>query len=168
MSNTWEFAPNQSSQLARDLSVELREVAAGGTETEFIEAITNIDDWQYPSHIKEAIELALNMGWYVTAAKLASDGVKVYPEDDQLQKYARVLAPPKVVKTGIPPSKGLGASMKWLTAHGVEYRGQWVILQDGDLLAHSSIRSELTDILENLSNQDGIVVTKVPSFDIQF
>lgn len=161
-------ASNKLSQLARDLSLELRVAAANGSQAEFIETIANIDDWQYPSYIKEAIELALNMGWYSTAVKLANDGVKLYPEDDQLQKYACVLAPPKVVKTGVPPHNGLGVSMKWLKAHGAEYRGQWVILQDGDLLAHSSIRSELIGILENLSNRDGIVVTKVPSFDIQF
>ncbi len=168
INNAWKFAPNESSQLTGNPLEELRQAAADGMQTEFIEAIVNIDHWQYPLHIKEAIELALKMGCYGTATKLANDGVKLYPEDNQLQKLARVLAPPKVVKTGVPPNKGLGASMKWLKAYGDEYRGQWVVIDNGELLAHSSIRSELTEILENLSTRDGIVVTKVPSFDIQF
>jgi hypothetical protein len=165
--SAWGF-PSTESLVARNPLEELREITASGTQTEFTKAVANIDTWQSPLQMVEAIKMALQMGCYSIAAKLASEGTELFTEDDRLKEYARVLAPPKVVKTGIPPVKGLGDSMRWLRKHRSEYRGQWVVVKSGELLAHSNVRSELTEILESLPTRENVVVTKVPSFDIPF
>ena len=98
--------------------------------------------------IKEAIDLAVANGYHTLAANLAIQGLALFPDDAELQKIAKILAPPKAIRTDIPPAKGLGQSMKWLKENRQHYQGEWVAVQNGVLLGHASSRAELSEMFD--------------------
>lgn len=115
----------------------------------------------YKEDIKTAIDFALANGYVSKAIELAMEGRRLFPEDVTLQKIARILAPPKVIRTDIPPNKGLGQSMKWLKENRQHYQGEWVALKHGSLLGHALSRQELSKMFTDTSN---ILITKIPEY----
>ena len=127
----------------------------------FVEAVTELD-WtaRTASQIKEAIDLALEIGCHSIAADLADMGHALYPDDPALEQISKVLAPPKVIRRDIPPVKGVGTSMKWLKANSDQYKGEWVVMKNGQLLCHTASKEELPQILDNLDTLVDVIVTK--------
>jgi hypothetical protein len=62
-----------------------------------------------------------------------------------MQKYARVLAPPRVLHSNLPPDPTIRANHAWLRGHRLAHRGQWVALRNGELLAAAPTLHELTE-----------------------
>lgn len=152
---------------ALDLIDLLQETMASGSPKAFMDVIEKID-WDTlptPTPIKEAVDLALKKGYHTLAVKLAAKGHQLFPEDTDLQKVAKVLAPSKVIRTGIPPVEGLQESMKWLKENRNQYKGQWVAVKDGILLGHAQSRARLSEMLADLDISDTII-TKVPDYPI--
>jgi hypothetical protein len=89
---------------------------------------------------------------------LAAQGAKLYPDHLELRKMANVLAPPRVVDDDISPIPSVRANQVWLRDHGHEYKGQWVALREGTLLAAGATTREIWD---RLGSPDGIMLTKV-------
>ena len=58
--------------------------------------------------------------------------------------------------------EGLAASHKWIQEHGDQYRGLWVIVDDGQLLGAGS---KLDKLKEQLGSFGGAIVTKIASID---
>ena len=127
-----------------------------------VDILENID-WKKPESIKAAIDFALADGHHSRAMELITEGCRLFPEEAALQKIARILAPPKVIRTDVPPSVGLGKSMKWLKENHARYQGQWVAVKHGLLLGHASSRQELSEMLNNVDTSDTII-TKVPEY----
>ncbi len=100
-------------------------------------------------------------GHHTIAVNITAKGLDLFPEDSDLQKIAGILAPPKVIRADIPPSAGLGKSVKWLKENRAQYGGQWVAVKDGSLLGHASSRQELSETL-NDSDASNILITKIP------
>jgi len=137
----------------------LETASAQGNETEFI-AAAKLMDWENctaEDYIK-AIKLALSAAAYLKARLLATDGAKRYHEDAKLQKYAHVLAPPKVLPNRTPADPTIRKNRDWMMEHGIEYRGRWVALRAGFLLATASSMKELS---EQVENKKGVLLTKV-------
>ncbi|HYM01080.1 MAG TPA: hypothetical protein VEZ90_19130, partial [Blastocatellia bacterium] len=80
------------------------------------------------------MRLALKAGAYLDARQVSVDALKRYPDDDEVKKFARVLAPPRIVASNPRPDPGIRANREWLKAHASEYSGQWVALRAGELL----------------------------------
>jgi len=114
-----------------------------------------------PERIREAIDLALEKGNHDLAAKLAAEGSQLFPADNDLQKIAKILAPPKVIQTDIPPTQGLRESMVWLKKYRSQYQDQWVAIQNGTLLGNAASREQLLESLEDSDTADTII-TKLP------
>ena len=106
----------------------------------------------------EAVRLALKVGAHQTALNLASRGVQRFPQNSSLQKMNRLLGPPRVLKTNLPPIPSLKANREWIRTHTVEYRGQWVALQEGKLVASASSVRGLKAQVESLED---LLITKV-------
>lgn len=102
--------------------------------------------------VLQAISNALSTGKQDLARKLALDGANQYPGHDELQKYARVLAPPKVTQAGQLQTPSIRASRKWLRAYGQDYIGQWVAVRDGQLLYASTSFEELSAHIDEAEN----------------
>jgi hypothetical protein len=90
-------------------------------------------------------------------AKDSGDDI-LHPNHLELRKMAHVLAPPRVINADILPAPSVRANQAWLRDHADEYKGQWVALQEGVLLAAGATAREVWDCLENTN---GIMITKV-------
>jgi hypothetical protein len=128
-------------------------------ETAFVQAAGEINWLQRPAaDFARAVRLALATGAHLLARNLAAQGAKLYPDHLELRKMANVLAPPRVVDDDISPTPSVRANQAWLRDHGHEYKGQWVALREGTLLAAGSTAREVWDRLEST---DGVMLMKV-------
>jgi hypothetical protein len=93
------------------------------------------------------------------ARKLSAQGQRLYPAHADLQKLAHLLAPPHV-KVG---ERASGTSRRrdfaWLKHHSDPYRGQWVVLRDGELVAAASTIPELKT---QVSSPQSVFLARVP------
>jgi hypothetical protein len=149
-------------RIKKDKSNELDRLAAAAEledEATFLQAASKID-WslQPASDIDRGIRLALAAGAHLFARSLAAEGAKRYPKHQELQKMARILAPPRVVKRSLPPDPSMRANQAWLVEHAREYGGRWVALEQGNLVAAAATVAELRSQLNDIA---GVLITKV-------
>ena len=100
----------------------------------------------------QAISHALATGQPELARQVALDGAKQHPDHEELQKYARVLAPPTLTQVGRIQTSSIRASRQWLRAHWQDYVGQWVAVRDGQLLYASPSFDELSAHIDDTAN----------------
>ncbi|MEZ4736629.1 MAG: hypothetical protein R3E79_56825 [Caldilineaceae bacterium] len=74
-----------------------------------------------------------------------------------MQKAARILAPPKLLRR-LPAEPEKRANHEWLRVNRTAYRGKWVALRNGHLLATANAFRELT---EQVTIAPDILFTKV-------
>ena len=136
------------------------EIAAEiGDETAFVQAAGGIDWSQVPAaDFARAVRLALAAGAHLLARNLADQGHGLHPHHEELAKMARILAPPRVVNANLPPDPSARANLEWMRVHAAEYRGRWVALKKGVLLASAPTARQLRD---QLPATDGLFLTRV-------
>jgi Arc/MetJ-type ribon-helix-helix transcriptional regulator len=105
-----------------------------------------------------AISRALETGVPVLAENLAKEGAERYPEHAELQKYARVLAPPKVMSRPASASATLKANNAWLRTYRHAYMGQWIALRDGELV---QVADSFDALVEALDDTTGLLLTHI-------
>jgi hypothetical protein len=152
----------RTSTVNQDYEMSLLETASSiGDEMAFTE-VFNAIRWEYRSaeDYLKVVRLALNVGAHFHARKLAAEGGRRFTDNDEMQKYARVLAPSKIVDVHLPPDPDAAADMHWLKAHGEKYRNQWVALRSGILLAAAPSRKDLLAQLENPADKS-VLITPV-------
>jgi hypothetical protein len=149
---------SSSPSTVRDLGMSNLETAASTHDDElFVSTIREIN-WNVRSvkeHIR-AIQLALETGAHSAARRLAIEGARRYPLDAQLLKYARLLAPPEVRLKPAAPERGPRANRNWLKANADQYRGKWIALKCGQLLA---VADSLEELKGMLGDTRGVLVT---------
>ncbi|MFQ5595210.1 MAG: DUF5678 domain-containing protein [Anaerolineae bacterium] len=116
-------------------------------------------DWSTrpAADLARGVRLALAVGAHLFARNLASRGANMYPDHQELQKMAVVLGPPRVVRE-IPSDPSVRANQAWLRDHADEYRGQWVAIRDGELLAVGETAREARNCLDSGA---GVMLTRV-------
>lgn len=134
-----------------DISI-LEKAARNSNEEDFMYAVEKID-WTQKSAIAfvRAARLALSVGVYLIARRLAERGTKLHPHHTELQKMARIFAPPRLISTA-PAQIAVKANDEWLRDHATEYRGQWVAIKAGKLLAKGRSVKELNEQIEDTSD----------------
>jgi len=160
--------PSETSVLLQVLDVtedredglaRLEVAAETGDEMAFVQAASEIDWCQRSAaEFARAVRLALAAGAHLLARNLAAQGAKLYTDHPELQKMARLLAPPRIVRTDLPPDPSIRANRDWLQTHANEYRGQWVALRGGQLLAVGSTARYLKAQLKNI---EGVLLARV-------
>ncbi|MEZ4714400.1 MAG: hypothetical protein R3A44_44880 [Caldilineaceae bacterium] len=125
---------------------QLAQAAEIGDTHAFV-TVYRLIDWstRKPAEFERAIQWALAAGAHLAARTLAATGAAKYPAHAELQKAARILAPPKVLRRNLAPDPTLRANHNWLRTHRLEYSGQWVALRNGQLLASGDSLQELTN-----------------------
>ncbi|MDQ3815783.1 MAG: hypothetical protein M3347_17865 [Armatimonadota bacterium] len=125
----------------------LRMAAEAGDERDFRRIMRQMNwDGCTATEFEQAIALALATGAPLAARELAMQGAAQHPASQELQKMARVLAPPRVVQTCAPNDPaGVKANQEWLHTHAAAYRGQWVALRRGQLLGAAASLRELKE-----------------------
>ena len=138
---------------------QLEAAAQAGDERAFVAAQRRIN-WQRrsPEDFIRAIQLALSSGAHLAARNLSASGAARFPDREDLQKYARVLAPPRVIRTKLPANPAVKANRDWLVNHSDAYHGQWVALRNGELVGSAKTLKVLSD---QLGDTKGLLLTKV-------
>lgn len=127
----------------------------------FVTAVKAIDWESRPAaDYVGAVYLALNVGAHLTARHLAMAGAGRFPDHAELQKMAYILAPPKATISKGGPHPGIKADMTWLKQNWDTYRGHWVALRDGQLLAVADSLDGLVEQVGEIRNT-GIMVTPI-------
>jgi len=140
-------------QESDDAMTLLRAAADSGDEEMFVKAMGYMN-WSQRSEetFVEAVRLALRAGAHRAARELAVEGVQRYPGNSRLQKMSRLLGPPRVLRDDLPPVPSLRANKAWMETHATEYRGQWIALREGELIASAPTARELRSEVGDLKN----------------
>ncbi len=144
------------------LLTALRHAAEAADARQFAE-ICDATNWKNrsSSELARAIGLALKAGALMTARRLAGEGVSYHPEAEDLRKYARLLAPPELLRTGLPADPGLQADLAWFKQHRAMHRGRWVALRHGTLLAEGPTLQEVLAKIGDAKAVKGLLLTRV-------
>lgn len=127
-------------------------------------AWANLVDWSTstPGEFIKAVDLALSLELASLARELAQEGRSRFPEHKRLDQVARVLAPPTVqANPGMLPAEGLDLSMAWLREHVGQYRGSWVAVRGGCLVATADTLEELEVLISQAVDLESTIVTRV-------
>ena len=137
----------------------LKRTADAGDERAFLQ-VENSINWETrsPEDVLQGVQLALAAGAHLAARRIASQGASRFPNDEEIQKYARVLAPPRVVKEEDSTRSDLRANRDWLKVHRNEYQGEWVALHNGELFGTAPTLAELKD---HIDGDEGVFFIKV-------
>lgn len=116
-------------------------------------------NWQarQPADFVRAVDLALMAGAYLAARRLASQGATQYPHYLELQNLAQILAPPKVTVGTGGPRADVEANRVWLRTNWDQYHGQWVAIQNGNLLGVAESLDALVAQVGTIKNNDTLV-----------
>ncbi|MDY7079700.1 MAG: DUF5678 domain-containing protein [Chloroflexota bacterium] len=140
--------------------IAILEIAAeAGDETAFVQAASGIDWSRRPAaDFARGVRLALAAGAHLLARNLSSHGHRLHPHHGELAKMANILAPPRVMRSSLPPDPSGRANLEWMRDHSATYQGQWVALKDGALVASAPTARELK---ERLSTAHDLFLTRV-------
>ena len=109
--------------------------------------------------IKQA-DLEIERGDWHGAWKIAVEGLKHFPDQAELQKYEHILAPPKVTSVDRGGHPEIRADREWMQKNRAEYRGRWVGIKNGQLLAVGNNHDEIIAQVGPIKNT-GILVTVI-------
>jgi hypothetical protein len=158
--NAQSFEPNAqpasqawsvlSESLLEETMARLENAAKAGDERAFLLALKEIEYEELSvADFIRIIRGALKAGAYKAAYEVSARGATLYPADSELQKHARVLAPPKLISSSLPPDPDVEANHNWMKRHGKEFRGQWVAVRKGQLLGASATLDDLVGQLDD-------------------
>jgi len=142
-----------------DAMARLESAATAGDERAFL-AAKNAVDWEArpAADFLRAVQLALSAGAHMAARNLAAQGAQRFPDHSKLEKFASILAPPRVLRVPARPNAGVRANRDWLMTHGAQHHGQWVALREGQLLG---VGDSLDSVITQVGGTDGVLFTKV-------
>ncbi len=99
----------------------------------------------YSEKIRELVEADRVGG----ARRLLAEALEKGEHDEYLSYWQRVLAPAKPLRVGGgEPDFDRTPDIQWIREQSAAYRGQWVALLGGELLAHSESLEEVVQVLE--------------------
>lgn len=128
----------------------LEKAAFAKDEMAFLAARQAIDWRERPAEdFVRAVDLALMAGAFVAARNLSAEGAKRFPDYAELKNMARILAPPTVRSSPSDGNRTWKANKLWLKRHWNGYKGKWVALRDGALLA---VGDSLAEVIEQVGD----------------
>lgn len=137
----------------------LEKAVEAGDERAFIETVREIEWGTLQARdIVRAVKLAIKVGLPRAARYILTEGERTFPENDELQKYTRLLASATVLPRPEQDVPDQGSNIAWLKAHGVRYRGKWLALKDGQLLG---VEVTLKELVRKIGDTTGVMLTPV-------
>lgn len=96
------------------------------------------------------------------ARRVLAEALREGADEPGLKHWADVLAPAKFI--GFRPASGtdLQVEMRWFAEHAQEYRGEWVAVLNGELLAHAETHEDLRAKLDVISPSEYPLVHFIP------
>ena len=111
-----------------------------------------------PEDFISAMRTAIERSDRGTAQLLSIQAVEHYPDHKELKKYACVLAPPRVTVNQRPPERDTQVNQDWIKENRTQYRGQWVALHNGHLLASAR---KVDEFIDQLSDTKDVFLTAI-------
>jgi hypothetical protein len=111
----------------------------------------------YRERIRELIEQD-RVG---AARALLAEALERGDHDEDLSYWQSVLAPAKVLRVGGETAPDPTPDFEWLKVHSGSYRGQWVALLRGELLAHRPTLQEILSDTENHPQKRWILLHRI-------
>ena len=110
---------------------------------------TNINNKTAEGFIRE-MDAALDIGDWQTAQEISIEAARHYPDNREIYRYAYILTTSKVTVSQSDPKKrkNIQASRQWMRKNWQKYRGNWVAVKAGELLATAKSFDELVVQLE--------------------
>ncbi len=87
-----------------------------------------------PATALRHIRALLARGEYQEASRAAESAASEYPGNPELERYARLLAPPVIGPSHSADAGDIAADKRWLKEHAAEFQGKVVALRDGQFL----------------------------------
>lgn len=149
--------PESGESWRETLMARLKAAAEDGDGAAFLSAYRELDGEELSAEdYIQIMRLSLEVGAYLLAREVSTQAVNRYPEHTELRKYARLMAPAKVIGTSPATGQSLAANRNWMKANGATYRGQWVMLEDGQLLGAAN---SLEDLVKITGRRKGAFIT---------
>jgi hypothetical protein len=104
-----------------------------------------------PESFLEEIEEILNSGTLQGAREVAEQGLVLYPDHPELRQAHHALRPFEVRINPRFKISDPSASYEWIKSNSGKYRGQWVALANGELVA---VANSLDQILQAVRDRD--------------
>jgi hypothetical protein len=104
-----------------------------------------------PETFLEEIRRIINSGTLRGAREVAEQGLALYPEHPELQRLHRVLRPFEVRVSSYWKTPDPLPNYEWLKKNAREYRGKWVGLDGGELVAAADT---LEEVLQAFGERD--------------
>ncbi len=156
---------SSQSEIPRAVSIlsKLESYAHNNNVSENFVSLAESVDWtgQSSRTIRGAVDLALMLNLNRLAVRLAREGVRLFPDDLNLRKAARVLREPRIQGTAPASDRKLDASRKWLCKYADQYKGKWVAVQAGNLIGAANSARELKSVISSLFHSKDTLITKV-------
>ncbi len=113
-----------------------------------------------PEEYIQAMRTALSTGDFSLAQQLSIEAVKHYPDREDIQKSADILAPATVKSVKRPIDRGWQKSREWVSQQRRDrnYLNQWVAVKDGELLATGN---SMDDLVKQISDTNGVFLTAI-------
>ncbi len=114
-------------------------------------------DGRTPESFLEEIRTALGFGAEKRAREITEQGLALYPDHATLQQYRHFLRP---AGSRVVPGPNLGdprPSYEWIKQHSAEYRGLWVALDKGELVAACKSFEEARQALRDRDPRDALL-----------
>lgn len=157
---TFDFSPRVEEEGGeRPLTLaRLEEAANKGNDRAFVSILSEVQWQNWPSSdFVRVLKLSLKAGAHKAAQYIATEGVKHHPDSVELQRYAHLFAPPRIIARNLPPEPTLAANREWLKNHRHEYSGLWVAIRNGELLGTAS---SLEELVSQVGSTENVLLTK--------
>src|ERR1041384_7550169 len=110
----WKFPKPTTSRISyrqKQIMARLESAAESGNELDFLAALKELDlDSKTAADFVKVIRLARKAGAYLAAREISIEGLHRFPDNLDIQKRAKALAPPKVISRNLPPEPTLEAN----------------------------------------------------------
>jgi hypothetical protein len=143
------------------LDFAVLEGAAGRNDLHSFLAAERIVNWgkRSSAELAKATQYALSLGAFGVAQQLAEMGERLYKNDPVIKRFARMLAPAKVLRTNLPPDPRVIQNHEWLKKHASEYKKRWVALENGNLLFSGD---SITEVESKVRDLRGVLLMRIP------
>ncbi len=102
--------------------------------------------------------LALSVGALNIAKETCETGLQRFPDNEELTRMSRIFAPPRITVSRRRLPTGTRANTEWLKAHSAEYRGKWVALENGTLIAAADTVDALIHVTGEVNGTNVFIV----------
>ncbi len=151
-----------TTNISFDNEMILLEKAVNTNNIKLFNTIINAIEWEnmpVDTYIK-TIRMALLAGNHNIARILAKAGGDKFPKHVEMRNLSVLLGPARIVKTGLPANPNEAKDITWLKENRDKYRGLWVALSCGVLIADATSYHDLIKKLDNPRGR-GLLITPV-------